>query len=209
MRVPLTRIDHLLSVADRHGWKAAARQGERYVKEWASAASILRRRPEVVWGDNVTVQGRLVIRGAGRVEIGNGVSFIRGSGRPTILALTDPDAVVRIGRGAFLNGATIVCRTSVDIGEGALVAGSIMDSDAHDLDPSTRLASQGLAAPVTIGPGAWIGEGSHLLRGANVGRDAVVGANAVIRGAVPDGGVAVGDPARIVSYVPGYEATRN
>ena len=56
-------------------------------------------------------------------------------------------------------------------------------------------------SPVRIGAGAALGAGSVLLPGVNVGRWAMVGAGAVVTRDVPDFGLVVGNPARLVGYV--------
>ena len=50
--------------------------------------------------------------------------------------------------------------------------------------------------PIQIGIGAWIGANATVM--ANVGSHAVVGAGAVVVAPVPDFGIAVGNPARII-----------
>jgi serine O-acetyltransferase len=51
----------------------------------------------------------------------------------------------------------------------------------------------------TIGPGAQIGTGSSVLGPVHLGASSRVGANAVVVSDVPDGGTAVGAPARIIA----------
>lgn len=55
-----------------------------------------------------------------------------------------------------------------------------------------------LCKPVLICEGAWIGAHAIILPGVRVGAHAVVGAGAVVTKDVPDYGVAVGNPARVI-----------
>ncbi len=55
-------------------------------------------------------------------------------------------------------------------------------------------------APVKVGDGAWIGARVTLLPGVTLGRWCVIGAGAVVTRDIPDYGVAVGVPARVVRY---------
>lgn len=64
-----------------------------------------------------------------------------------------------------------------------------------DLDVPIR-EQGGSERLVRIGAGAWIGNNAVVL--ADVGRGAIVGAGAVVTRPVPDHGVAVGVPARVV-----------
>ena len=57
------------------------------------------------------------------------------------------------------------------------------------------------ARGVIVGEGASIGGGCTILPGVEVGRFAMVGAGAVVTRNVPDHGLAVGNPARLVGYV--------
>lgn len=58
-----------------------------------------------------------------------------------------------------------------------------------------------------IGAGADIGVGVCLLGDIHIGRNAVIGANAVVLKDVPDYGVAVGVPAKVIKYVDGRDST--
>ena len=51
---------------------------------------------------------------------------------------------------------------------------------------------------VTVGDGAWLGAGAKVLDGTTIGSHAIVGAGAVVREPVPDYGIAVGVPAKVV-----------
>ena len=53
-------------------------------------------------------------------------------------------------------------------------------------------------SPVKIGDYAWIATNSIILPGVSIGKGAVVGAGAVVREDVPDYGIAVGNPAKLV-----------
>jgi len=52
--------------------------------------------------------------------------------------------------------------------------------------------------PILIKKGAWIGAGASILPGVSIGKYAIVGAGAIVTKDVPDYGVAVGIPAKIV-----------
>lgn len=52
--------------------------------------------------------------------------------------------------------------------------------------------------PVLIKEGAWIGAHAIVLPGVCIGRYAIVGAGSVVTKDIPDYGVAVGNPARVI-----------
>ena len=51
---------------------------------------------------------------------------------------------------------------------------------------------------MSIGAGCWLGAGVKVLDGVTMGAHAIVGAGAVVKADVPDYGVAVARPARVV-----------
>jgi len=103
---------------------------------------------------------------------------------------------VVIGPGSLLVAGTIV-NADAEIGANVIVnTGATVDHDcrigAHaHLSPGVHLAGG-----VTVGELAHIGIGAVVLPNLTIGRACIVGAGAVVRESVPDGAVAVGNPAR-------------
>ena len=122
------------------------------------------------------------------------------------------DGVIEIGERAYIGDDCIVsCATSVAIGAYVLLGHGvqIFDNDSHPLDPEARaedwhaILTGGRrppidAAPVRIENHAWVGAGSFVLKGVTIGAGAVVGAGSVVTKDVPAGGVAMGNPARVM-----------
>jgi phosphonate metabolism protein (transferase hexapeptide repeat family) len=54
--------------------------------------------------------------------------------------------------------------------------------------------------PCTIGHDVWIGHGAVIMPGVTIGIGAVIGSGAVVTKDVPDYGVAVGVPAKVIKY---------
>ncbi len=67
---------------------------------------------------------------------------------------------------------------------------------ANDLFPGSRGAARVLQGPI-LRRGAQIGVNATILPGVVIGRGALVGAGSVVTRDVPDGGVALGNPARV------------
>lgn len=80
-------------------------------------------------------------------------------------------------------------------------AGVVVEDDAWIFQQVTigshGRSGAGMDYP-TVGRGARIFSGAKVLGGIRVGAGALVGANSVVLGSVPDGGTAVGVPARIL-----------
>ena len=53
--------------------------------------------------------------------------------------------------------------------------------------------------------GASIGSGVTLLCGITIGERAIIGAGSIVTKDVPPGAIVVGNPARVVKWVPGYQ----
>ena len=157
---------------------------------------------------------RLALRGGRigrRCAIAPGVRLECGRGRPIVLG----DGV-RLQRGVVLStaaGGRITLESRVYVGEYSIVRSAaeiciardtIIAPHVHieDFDAAnTTLEGGPLAAdPVRIGRDVWFGAGVTVLRGVQVGDLAVLGAGAVADRSIPDRGVAVGVPARVVRF---------
>jgi acetyltransferase-like isoleucine patch superfamily enzyme len=141
------------------------------------------------------------IEGEERIAVGSGVfvgsgCWLHTEGEGTAVAL-------EIGDGSSIGAYSALSAVhSVKIGKRVLTARHIYVSDhSHDFaDLDVAVRDQGLdkIAPVEIADGAWLGESVVVLPGVRIGRGAVIGANSVVTSDVPDGGIAVGAPARVV-----------
>jgi acetyltransferase-like isoleucine patch superfamily enzyme len=182
----------------------------------------------------VTFLPRLLVLRACRIRIGarevflmKGVPFIRNRGtivvEPGVRINSTYRAnpiggnafcsfVVRRGgtltirRGARISNLSVVCWTSVTIGEDVFVGGDvrIFDTDFHPIEPEARIAddlARVRTAPVTVLPRAFIGTGAFILKGVTIGEESVVGAGAVVTRDIPAGEIWGGNPARFIRNV--------
>ena len=72
---------------------------------------------------------------------------------------------------------------------------------AINANGSIKAASDWEVSPITVGYGSSIGANSTILPGVRIGRFALVGAGSVVTRDVPDHGLVLGSPARLVGYV--------
>ena len=70
--------------------------------------------------------------------------------------------------------------------------------ESASLNLSGNLPYKHTAKPIHIKEGAWLGTGSIILGGVTVGKRAVVGAGAIVTKDVPDGGIIVSQPVRVI-----------
>ncbi|WP_345498207.1 acyltransferase [Nocardia callitridis] len=134
--------------------------------------------------------------GLSRMEIGRWVHIGDGN------AIRCHEGSLRIGDKVVFGKDNVVnTYLDIEIGESTLVADwcYICDFD-HKMDDITMpIKDQGiLKSPVRIGPDTWIAAKVTVLRETRVGRGCVLGAHAVVKGEIPDFGIAVGAPAKVV-----------
>ncbi len=144
----------------------------------------------------VTLDGRVLVKNLGRIEIGERVRF---DARivPTQLS-TEAGGKLSIGERTYLNyGAAIGVQQEVAIGADCLIGqyAIIMDSDYHDL--LTR-AAPGPVARVVIEDHVWLGARVVVLKGVRIGRGSAIGAGSVVTRDIPPGCLAAGVPARVI-----------
>lgn len=144
-------------------------------------------------GSHTHLDGRLVVRGDGFVEIGRHCSFRAG---------TYIGSVVGVDIGSHVFGA-----------EGVFIS----DNNNHPVEPFLRQemtrapigsykwswTADGVhSAPVVVEDNVWLGRNCALLKGVHVGRDSVIALGAVVIKDVPAGAVAAGNPVCVVKTFP-------
>jgi acetyltransferase-like isoleucine patch superfamily enzyme len=157
-------------------------------------------------GDGVLCNHRLIIKGPGRIELGDGANlFAFGYGRPTRLSARTPEARIVVGERARLNGAELHADTLIEVGPDCIIGfATILDTDMHALAPDRRTNPEGhvRTAPVVLEANVWVARGAAILPGVRVGRDSVVAFGSVVTEDVPPGVVVAGNPARVVRDLP-------
>jgi acetyltransferase-like isoleucine patch superfamily enzyme len=113
------------------------------------------------------------------------------------------DSVIRIGhRVTSTAGLQIAACTSVTIEDDVLFASNIHINDSmhgHDnIRTPFKYQQLSQAAPIHIKKGSWIGQNVVILPGVTVGAFSIVGANSVVTADLPDGSIAVGNPAKVI-----------
>lgn len=152
------------------------------------------------------IHGRLKIYGHGRIALGKGVTInssassnpIGGDCR-TVFSIV-PGAALTIGDRVGISNSTIVCHSSVTLGNDVVIGGNvkIYDTDFHQLSEGQRELDDRKAArkgAVAIRDRAFVGAHSIILKGVTIGEGAVIGAGSVVTKDVPAGEVWAGNPA--------------
>jgi UDP-2-acetamido-3-amino-2,3-dideoxy-glucuronate N-acetyltransferase len=115
------------------------------------------------------------------------------------------DFDVTIGDNCKLqNGVNVyhpaVVEDGVFLGPGVIITNDKLPR-AVNPDQTLKTDADWLVDGVLIGRGASVGAGSILLPGIRIGEWAMIGAGSVVTRDVPDFGLAVGNPAKLIGYV--------
>lgn len=154
-------------------------------------------------GRNVRFSSPVRVTGAGRVVIGDGVTFGHQKSpcffsHYILLDARSPNACVHIGSDVLVgNGSSIIAfDSSVQIGSECLLGPqtTIVDSDFHPLAAARRRAKPE-SRPVRLGRNVTTGFSAIILKGVDIGHDCFVGAAAVVTKSAPPAQILVGSPA--------------
>ncbi len=121
------------------------------------------------------------------------------------------EKVLKIGKDVQINDYVhITAMKNVSIGNDVLMASKIYISDCshgsysgnkNDSNPDiTPIERPLFAKAVMIEDNVWLGEFVSVLPGVTIGKGAIIGAGAVVSKDVPDYGIAVGNPAKVVRF---------
>jgi len=153
--------------------------------------------PRVRIGPGVLGNGRLRITGPGRVELDAEVNAWSHA-EVNRLITTRPQALIRIGRNARLNGCTIVAADRVEVRSDCVLGSCEVRDHLPYSEPPGDRRRPGTPQPVVIEANVWIGGQVSILPGVRIGRDSVVGIHAVVFDNVPPGVIVGGNPARVL-----------
>lgn len=123
---------------------------------------------------------------------------------PQVLFLGRTD-LLTIGRGCFLNARlTVGSNARVTIGDRVSIGPGVqLLPTTHEHGPSGARAGKTIAAPITIGDGAWIAAGTTVLGGVTIGAGCIVAAGAVVTGDLAPDGLYGGVPAKLIRPLEG------
>ena len=122
-----------------------------------------------------------------------------------------------LGKGVYIDPGVVVgdrvkLHTRVSVFKGGRIGSDVFigphscllnDKQPRATTPDGRLKTEAdwVVSGVVVDDGASIGGGCTVLPGVKIGRYAMVGAGAVVTRDVPDHGLVIGNPARLVAYL--------
>lgn len=117
--------------------------------------------------------------------------------------LTLPEPKVYIGCNSVIGRRNVItAKNIIRIGKNVLIGSDVQIIDhEHGTSRDFLIREQSaLIGEVEIGDDVWIGAGAKILMNSHIGKGAIIGANAVVKSDIPEYGVAVGVPARVIKY---------
>lgn len=110
---------------------------------------------------------------------------------------------IRVGKNFYCNVNAIFLDTNwITIGDNVKIGPRVnLLTAGHPIDAETRISLLEFAAPITIGDNTWLGGNVTVLPGVTIGSNSVIGAGSVVTKDIPDGVVAVGNPARVMRKI--------
>lgn len=166
---------------------------------------------KVIFGRNLHIEGRILIQGRGKIELGNNVTIYSRytinpiGGDRTVFQVLD-GASLKIGNNVGMSHVIIAAFQSVIIEDEVMLGAGckIFDTDFHSMDYEERIHgkdSDVKTLPVRIKKGAFVGADTLILKGVTIGEKSIIGAGAVVTKDIPDGEIWAGNPARYIKKV--------
>ena len=152
-------------------------------------------------GNNVFIGEHVIIfekDNGGPVELGDRVNIFR----HTIIETAHGGSVTLEAEASIHPRCQLnAYKAPIRIGRGTMVAPNCAFYPYdHGVAPDRPIRQQPIQSKggITVGSEAWLGVGVIVLGGVRIGDGAVIGAGSVVTQDVPDGGIALGTPARVV-----------
>ena len=162
-------------------------------------------RRNVQYGQNITVNGKILLSDRLNLTLGNDVKINSGYINPVGHEIatsfyTVGDAEIVIGNHVGISNTTFYARAGIYIEDNVLIGGGcrIYDTDFHALEYSERIEGSvdGIVSKqIRIARGAFIGAHTIILKGVHIGAQSIIGAGAVVTKSVPEGEILPGNPA--------------
>ena len=110
---------------------------------------------------------------------------------------------VHFGKNIYANfNLTLVDDTHIYVGDYTMFGPNVTVATAgHPILPELREQGYQYNMPVRIGKNCWIGAGAVIVPGITIGDNVVIGAGSVVTKNIPSGGVAVGNPCRVIREI--------
>jgi maltose O-acetyltransferase len=154
----------------------------------------------VRFGRNFLTNGKLVIKGPGKVIFGDDINAWCHTEKNVFITYL-PEARISVGHGTRLNGISAMAYSTIKVGSRCIVGSTMMvDTDFHSTDPALRHDPDApfAVAPIELKENVWVAGQSAILKGVTIGENSIVAFRAVVTKDVPPNVIVGGNPARVV-----------
>ncbi|MEA2573911.1 MAG: hypothetical protein QOH93_1209 [Chloroflexia bacterium] len=154
----------------------------------------------VSFGKNFVTNGKLVVKGPGKVILGDNINAWCQAEKNVFITFR-PESRIVVGHDTRLNGISAMAYSTITVGPRCIVASTMLvDTDFHSTDPNLRHDPDApfAVAPIELKENVWVAGQSAILKGVTVGENSIVAFRAVVTRDVPANVVAGGNPARVV-----------
>ena len=154
----------------------------------------------IIIDENVSINGNIDLRNRenGKIIISKDVTIDTNS-----RFVAANNATLNIGKGCKLGSYLIFnCGEDITVGEDCIFGGfCYFQSSNHGIKKDELIKYQDHTyGKIIIGKGAWFGARVTVLPGVTIGEGSVIGANSVVTKDIPSNSIAVGIPAKVISY---------
>lgn len=155
---------------------------------------------DIIIDENVSINGNIDLRNRekGKIIISKDVTIDTNS-----RFVAANNATLNIGKGCRLGSYLIFnCGEDITIGDDCIFGGfCYFQSSNHGTKKDKLIKYQDHTyGKIIIGKGVWFGARVTVLPGVTIGEGAVIGANSVVTKDIPSNSIAVGIPAKVISY---------
>jgi len=165
-------------------------RGNLEVGSHSNCINLTNKKQNILIGSNVTIHGKIICQGKGRITIGDYTNIRFNS--------------------------EIGAVNSIKIGKYVIISHDvyIYDNNNHPISPKKRMIlskskfedelnswTNSMSKPVVVEDNVWIGFGVTILKGVRIGRGSIIAANSVVTKNIPEFCIAAGNPAKVVKKI--------
>ena len=114
--------------------------------------------------------------------------------------VVDPSAIIAdtatLGNGVLVTAFCIVANSAVIGNNVAMNVQAIVGHDVRVGDHAVISSMVNIGGGCSIGENSYVGMGAQIRQGLSIGRDVIIGMGSVVHDDIPDGVIALGNPAR-------------
>lgn len=109
-----------------------------------------------------------------------------------------------IGDNVAVNNNLFICAANyIEIGDDVLIGNNvtIMDFEAHGIEPHKRRGNNLIIGEVKIGRNVWIGNNVNILLNTTIGENCIVALGSIVKGNFPANVIIGGAPAKVIKEI--------